>query len=79
MNKSLLQQPTQVQWRKVFYIAAGVYIFCATFYNVFGSGRRLDWDNPADDEANAKKAAAKKSEKLEKKAAKNQSLQETAH
>ncbi|KAL4705916.1 hypothetical protein ACJJTC_017498 [Scirpophaga incertulas] len=53
-------RPTQAQWRIVFYIAAGVYVFCATFYNVFGSGRRQDWDNPAEDEANAKKAADKK-------------------
>ncbi|KAI5646635.1 major facilitator superfamily domain-containing protein [Phthorimaea operculella] len=61
-------RPTQAQWRIVFYIAAGVYIFCATFYNVFGSGVRQVWDNPADDEANAKKAAAKKSAKQGKKA-----------
>lgn len=71
-------QPTQAQWRKVFYIAGGVYIFCATFYNLFGSGRRQDWDNPANDEANAKKAAAKKAEKQERKAAKNQNQAETA-
>lgn len=62
----------------VFYIAGGVYIFCATFYNVFASGQRQDWDNPADDEANAKKAAAKKAERIEKKAAKNQNQAETA-
>lgn len=36
-------------WQKVFFIAAGVYIFCATFYNVFGSGKRQPWDNPAND------------------------------
>jgi MFS transporter, ACS family, solute carrier family 17 (sodium-dependent inorganic phosphate cotransporter), member 5 len=51
----------------VFYIAGGVYIFCATFYNLFASGRRQDWDNPAHDEANAKKIAAKKAQKLESK------------
>lgn len=28
-------------------IAAGIYIICATFYNVFGSGKRQKWDNPA--------------------------------
>lgn len=33
-------------WQIVFFIAAGVYIFCATFYNVFGSGVRQEWDNP---------------------------------
>lgn len=36
-------------WQKVFFIAAGVYIFCATFYNVFGSGKRQPWDNPEND------------------------------
>lgn len=71
-------KPTQAQWRIVFYIAAGVYIFCATFYNVFGSGRRQEWDNPAEDEAIAKKAAAKKAQKLEKKTEFNQNTAETA-
>ncbi|KAJ2948913.1 hypothetical protein O0L34_g5846 [Tuta absoluta] len=61
-------RPTQAQWRIVFYIAAAVYIFCATFYNLFGSGVRQEWDNPADDEANAKKAAVKKAAKQEKRA-----------
>lgn len=63
----------------MFYIAGGVYVVCATFYNIFGSGRRQDWDNPADDEANAKKAANKKADKIERKAAKNQNHAETAH
>lgn len=70
-------RPTQAQWKIVFYIAGGVYIFCATFYNIFGSGRRLEWDNPADDEANAKKAAAKKATKSERRA-NNQNTEETA-
>lgn len=37
------------QWQIVFFIAAGVYIFCATFYNMFGSGQRQPWDNPLND------------------------------
>lgn len=37
------------QWQIVFFIAAGVYIFCATFYNIFGSGVRQPWDNPLND------------------------------
>lgn len=37
------------QWQIVFFIAAFVYIFCATFYNIFGSGERQWWDNPAND------------------------------
>lgn len=39
-------EPTHAQWRIVFFIASGVYIFCATFYNIFGSGKRQPWDNP---------------------------------
>lgn len=38
------------QWQIVFFIAAGVYIFCATFYNIFGTGVRQAWDNPLNDE-----------------------------
>lgn len=38
------------QWRIVFFIAAIVYIFCATFYNIFGSGKRQAWDNPLNDD-----------------------------
>lgn len=44
-------QPTIGQWQIVFFIAAGVYIFCATFYNIFGSGVRQPWDNPMNDKA----------------------------
>lgn len=36
-------------WQKVFFIASGVYIFCATFYNFFASGKRQPWDNPDND------------------------------
>ncbi|XP_039954507.1 putative inorganic phosphate cotransporter isoform X1 [Bactrocera neohumeralis] len=42
-------KPTMGQWQIVFFIAAFVYIFCATFYNIFGSGERQWWDNPATD------------------------------
>ena len=38
------------QWQIVFFIAAFVYIICGTFYNLFGSGERQYWDNPAEDE-----------------------------
>ncbi|EDW26590.1 GL12902 [Drosophila persimilis] len=31
--------PTIENWRIVFHIAGGVYIFCATFYNLCGSGK----------------------------------------
>lgn len=47
-------------------------MFCATFYNLFASGRRQDWDNPADDEANAKKREQKKEAKNEKRVAPEQ-------
>ncbi|XP_076244130.1 putative inorganic phosphate cotransporter protein picot isoform X2 [Calliopsis andreniformis] len=42
--------PTQAKWRLVFMISAGVYILCATFYIIFGSGQRQSWDNPDKDE-----------------------------
>ncbi|XP_047991725.1 putative inorganic phosphate cotransporter isoform X1 [Leguminivora glycinivorella] len=70
--------PSQAQWRKVFYIAGGIYIFAATFYNVFGSGRRQEWDNPAEDAALAQKAADKKQAKLDKKMPQVSSEAETA-
>lgn len=38
------------QWQVVFFIAAIIYVFCATFYNIFGSGERQPWDNPLNDE-----------------------------
>lgn len=38
--------PTIAAWQRVFFIAAGVYAFCATFYNLFGSGERQAWDKP---------------------------------
>lgn len=38
------------QWQIVFFIAAGVYIACATFYNLFGSAVRQEWDNPSNDD-----------------------------
>ncbi|XP_053689625.1 putative inorganic phosphate cotransporter isoform X2 [Sabethes cyaneus] len=43
-------KPTIAQWRIVFVIAAGVYIFTATFFNIFASGTRQPWDNPDNDE-----------------------------
>lgn len=43
-------KPTIAQWRIVFLIAAGVYLFTATFYNLFASGTRQPWDNPDNDE-----------------------------
>ncbi|XP_061938507.1 putative inorganic phosphate cotransporter isoform X4 [Apis cerana] len=42
--------PTQAKWRLVFMISAGVYVACATFYVIFGSGQRQLWDNPDKDE-----------------------------
>ena len=42
-------KPTIAQWQIVFFIAAFVYIFCATFYNIFATGKRQSWDNPQND------------------------------
>lgn len=47
----------------MFFIAAGVYIFCATFYNLFASGERQVWDNPENDDAVAARKELKKAEK----------------
>lgn len=41
------------RWQVVFFIAAGVYIACATFYICFGSGDRQEWDNPSKDDPSA--------------------------
>lgn len=38
-------KPTMESWQVVFFIAAFVYIFCATFYNIFGRGERQSWDS----------------------------------
>ncbi|XP_053981510.1 putative inorganic phosphate cotransporter [Hylaeus volcanicus] len=42
--------PTHAKWRLVFMISAVVYIVCAIFYIIFGSGQRQSWDNPEKDE-----------------------------
>ena len=42
-------KPTIAQWQIVFFIASFVYIFCATFYNIFATGKRQPWDNPQND------------------------------
>ncbi|XP_015122844.1 putative inorganic phosphate cotransporter isoform X2 [Diachasma alloeum] len=47
--------PSQAKWRIVFMISAAVYIVCATFYTIFGSGERQPWDNPDKDEETQKK------------------------
>lgn len=47
---SFLSQPTIAQWQIVFFIAAFIYIGCATFYNFFASGERQPWDNPDNDD-----------------------------
>lgn len=47
-------QPTIAQWRKVFFIAAFVYIICATVFNILGSGARQPWDDSGDSEADEK-------------------------
>lgn len=52
-------QPTQSQWRIVFFIAAGVYIACGFIYAIFSSGERQKWDDPSMDEENAEKRAKK--------------------
>ncbi|XP_011501855.1 PREDICTED: putative inorganic phosphate cotransporter isoform X2 [Ceratosolen solmsi marchali] len=48
--------PTQAKWRIVFVLSTAIYVICATFYIIFGSGERQAWDNPEkDNEIKAKK------------------------
>jgi len=42
-------QPSREQWQKVFYVTAGIYVFGAVFFVIFGSGDVQPW-NSADDE-----------------------------
>ncbi|XP_058788719.1 putative inorganic phosphate cotransporter isoform X2 [Phymastichus coffea] len=42
--------PTHTKWRIVFILAAAVYVLCAMFYIIFGTGERQSWDNPDNDE-----------------------------
>lgn len=57
----------------VFIISAAIYIVCATFYVIFGSGERQPWDNPdKDDDRQEKKKAAGDVEAT-------QSINETQH
>ncbi|XP_066595755.1 putative inorganic phosphate cotransporter isoform X2 [Prorops nasuta] len=46
----IVGKPTHGKWRTVFLISAGVSIVCATFYIIFGSGKRQSWDNPDKDD-----------------------------
>ncbi|XP_034945293.1 putative inorganic phosphate cotransporter isoform X2 [Chelonus insularis] len=43
-------QVTHRKWQIVFIISAVIYIVCATFYIIFGSGQRQLWDNPSKDQ-----------------------------
>lgn len=48
-------------------IAAAIYIICATFYVIFGSGQRQNWDNPElDDEKSHRKKAVDNENGLKK-------------
>ncbi|KAK0165954.1 hypothetical protein PV328_004426 [Microctonus aethiopoides] len=65
-------KPSQAKWRMVFIISAAIYIVCATFYVIFGSGERQPWDNPDNDDRQEKKKAAGDVEAT-------QSINETQH
>ncbi|XP_008205224.1 putative inorganic phosphate cotransporter isoform X2 [Nasonia vitripennis] len=57
--------PTQAKWRIVFVLSAAIYVLCATFYIIFGSGQRQSWDNPdRDSELKEKSDNKKKQQKL---------------
>jgi len=42
-------QPTRVQWQKVFYISAGVYLLGWITYLLLGSGKQQSWNTPYED------------------------------
>ena len=44
-----LLQPTRVQWQKVFYISAGMYVFGWVTYLLLGSGKQQSWNTPYED------------------------------
>ncbi|XP_017785014.1 PREDICTED: putative inorganic phosphate cotransporter [Nicrophorus vespilloides] len=53
------------QWKVVFFLSAGIYIICAIFYLIFGSGERQKWDDFQPIEP-VKEAMEDKEEKVEK-------------
>ena len=57
-------QPTQAQWRIVFFIAAGIYVACGSVYLLFSSGKRQKWDDPSMDKINEEKKSKKNGLKL---------------
>ena len=42
-------QPTRVQWQKVFYISAGLFVFGWIIYLLIGSGKQQSWNTPYED------------------------------
>ena len=55
MNSSLnafpfFLQPTRVQWQKVFYISAGMYVLGWVTFLLLGSGKQQSWNTPYEDQ-----------------------------
>ena len=42
-------QPTRLQWQKVFYISAGMYIIGWVTFVLFASGEVQEWNSPFED------------------------------
>lgn len=42
-------KPTRVQWQKVFYISAGLFVFGWIIYLLIGSGKQQSWNTPYED------------------------------
>ncbi|KAJ8676242.1 hypothetical protein QAD02_012028 [Eretmocerus hayati] len=57
--------PSQAKWRIVFGLSAVVYVLCATFYTIFGSGKRQPWDNPERDDELKERKQRKLDEQLQ--------------
>ncbi|KAJ2948841.1 hypothetical protein O0L34_g5767 [Tuta absoluta] len=43
-------ESSEVQWRSVFFVAAGLYFFVNLVYCLFGSAEEAPWNNPPDDQ-----------------------------
>ena len=46
---TLFQQPTRLQWQKVFYITAGMYVLGWATFLLLGSGKQQSWNTPYED------------------------------
>lgn len=68
-------KPTQAQWRKVFFISAGIYVVCCSMFILLAKGTRQPWD-PAIPNENENENEKEK-DKTKEKHKENENLQVT--